>query len=257
VVAATFNPADGKGQSIAVTYGTMPTRYNHFGKKTIAMSMENTEFKWYQDVEFFFHYAGTGGRAGANPVPNWFFYWSQIKSATAAPGNGGFSFRHGAASEWIFDSNGTAAGTTSRIEILAPSSLSAFIGITAHEQKHEDDFWRVVWDGTGYKPAEDADFDGLRDAWETAQYGNLNKDLDNMLETTATTGYAWSDVRADIAAKDAVNAHLGIDALDWSDQKVSSGIESGTKIIWQDDDPPDDTHRQECSPTTSGNHKNF
>jgi hypothetical protein len=113
----------------------------------------------------------------------------------------------------------------------------------------------VVWDGTGYKPAEDADFDGLRDAWETAQYGNLAMDLDFWLETDRNH-YAWSDVRADIAAKDAVNANLGIDALDWSDRIIPSG----RTLEWEDDNPPEPpvpSLKQTCEPTTHGNNKNF
>jgi hypothetical protein len=63
---------------------------------------------------------------------------------------------------------------------------------------------------------------------------------------------AWSDVRADVAAKNAVNANLGIDASDWSDSTVASGVPHS---FGDNDRPASET--QTANPTTSGNHKGF
>ena len=152
----------------------------------------------------------------------------------------------------------------------------------SHEQKHENDFWEVIWGGTGYKAADDRDHDFLNDDWERTQqlapatghgpwtfdvpaYGglpavvgtNAAKDNDAAFETERAY-FSWGDDRADIAAKDAINmpANLGIDAQDWSDLKVNAGITHD----FEDDNPPlppASSHKQTCQPTTSGNNKQF
>jgi hypothetical protein len=190
LVQATFNPADGKGQSIAVTYGTMPTRYNHFGKKTITMSMDNTEFKWYQDVEFFFCATKTA-RGGGNP--NWFTYWLQ-----AMPTISGVNIVYNPAHHWDannigsyrpgFEAGATANDRTPQIEIYRGGAdrggtitpVTQFAGIYHHERQHHSDFvsW---WPTTGVVPKNyrerDTDGDFMPDAFETNYSGepfNLN-----------------------------------------------------------------------------------
>jgi hypothetical protein len=116
-------------------------------------------------VEFFFHYAGTGGRTGANPVPNWFFYWSQAMPAIAGvvpqynnahdDGNGNIgTYRPGVA--WATDAAHrnpnfvVYRGGSDRGGTITP--IMQFAGIYYHERQHHLDFvtW---WPITGIIPA--------------------------------------------------------------------------------------------------------
>ncbi len=136
------------------------------------------------------------------------------------------------------------------------------MGVVAHEQKHEDDFYEVIWDVDVDEDGEpdgyvrnpehnlDQDADSLRDEWEKQKYGDLSKGQSYFFETDQNH-YAWSDDRADVAAKNAVNNHLSIDRYDWSDLDVSAG----RIFIYKDEDEDQlpGSHAQKTNATKSGN----
>jgi len=297
-------PATSNGKTWMVTevkYPRMPQNNSGFGAKYITLTFWPPRWKkwnYYQKVELFFHARGTADRGGDYPEPNMFYYWKQIPGVapTAAPGNPGFSFRHGLpedaegqkgrkGTKWHWESNWTAAGTRSWITIYDGEikSLSMFLGIAkGHEQKHETDYWAEIWAGGGYVPANDADRDGLRDAWERTQpmgagtgYGPWTFDVPAAPTLPAVTGTnaawdngaahtaafesegafrSWSDARADVAAVQVVNIpnNLGIDAQDWSDLEVPAGW----VLFFEDEDRPPG-ERQIARPTTHSNNKHY
>jgi hypothetical protein len=248
-VVAGYTPVQNAVHKQTIVYPSMPTAPTAFGAKTLRLRFKaaynRPSWRCEQPMELFFHYAGTGN-PGQNQ-PNWLYYWSQIQGAVAGGGNGGkLSLGAGTINRWTW--LGGNKGST--ITLAPQGALSGYVGILAHEQKHENDFFDVIWQGGGYNLAADGDKDDLRDGFEIAQYGDTSKDSMYAFESEVAHA-AWSDVRADVAAKDAVNAKLDIDSQDWSDLKVEPGL------IWFFRDEDRQSEAQTCNPTTSGNHKQF
>ncbi len=231
-----------------ILYPRMPRTNAGFGVRHVSLILGREEgpgFGFYQKVELFFHYKGA-----ANPGrqhPNWFYYWSQIAKATPGVGSPGIVFRvlpPGSGWDWT-----VRADAQNRTEIRASLSLpqfgkpvarlSGFVGMMGHEGKHETDYYDVIWQKGGYKAAEDNEAgggDGIRDAWENTRGAweekqDPSSDVGGFKDTTKPAGYyfettptdfAWSDVRADIAAKQAVDAEPDVDKRDWSNLHVGN-----------------------------------
>ena len=150
-----------------------------------------------------------------------------------------------------------------------PASLSGFVGMVAHEERHELDFYDVIWQGGGYQQPADGDNDWLRNAWETDKggwetaglyednrggFGTPEKNEGYYFETTAAN-FAWSDVRADAAAKSAVDSNRRIDSEDWSDLKVGSDVVHVFLSTLGSPNPQRFVFRSEA--TQSGNNKHY
>ncbi len=275
-----YKPADATGKKVTVTYSKMPAKHDGFGKKQIKMVLGKKPWAWYQHVEFFFHIDGTGGRAGKSPVPNWLFYWSQIEGpskATGAPGVPTLGVHPNPPANDIHI-NITKA---SAVRLSLPDCLAGYVGILAHEMKHEKDFYEVIWNGGGYQAAQDRDGDTLSDEWERRQemdaakkYGpwtfdvpadpnakppkppvkgtDAKRDGDVAFESYGKIK-SWSDDRADEAAVKAVNANLGINIKDWSDLKFQIPPNTTRWEEFYDEDRRSEARKSK--PLTSGNNK--
>jgi len=235
----------GKGQveswvKARMLYPRMPRTNAGFGARHVSLILGREEgpgFGFYQKVELFFHYKGT-----ANPGrthPNWFYYWSQECPLTPGGGNrAGVTFRPGPAWFWSHHGDGNKSLITCPRNV---KSLASLYSMTRHEQKHEHDFYTIIWPRGFRVGGRDIDRDGIRDEWENVagtwhnrpnnkgtEYtddkggrGDLNGDEGYYFETTERPlHYAWSDVRADAAAAAALRAKPDINKLDWSDRKV-------------------------------------
>ncbi|MCX7933978.1 MAG: hypothetical protein N3A66_01810, partial [Planctomycetota bacterium] len=202
------------GRTTTCRYPAMPVRFDDFGQKRITLKLEGRSWQWRQEVEFFFHYDGTGGRQTVQlpdntnvTEPNWFYYWSQIVSAQPAQGNPTprEQFFHagppqpGGHGYWQYQGGGGRIASWITISTQIQMSLSKFLGLVAHEMQHEHDYWIEIWQGRGYIPAEDGDRDLLRDAWEQAQPGGLERNdmKGGEFDVFETDGnhHAWSDER--------------------------------------------------------------
>jgi hypothetical protein len=146
-------------------------------------------------------------------------------------------FRLGEKWKWSHATYGQPSVITTHLASADPS-LADFIGMVAHEQKHENDYFDVIWQGQGYIKTGDTDSGGIgdwiRDEWEktagrwkatydyTDDRGGWGDDskTEQFYFETDVTNFAWSDVRADDAAKRAVDANPEINQEDWSDLKV-------------------------------------
>jgi hypothetical protein len=293
-IAAVCTPVQNAVHKQTIVYPGMPAVPTAFGPKKLRLrfraAYNRPSWRCEQPMELFFARNGVSASsvqgvpayvtAGS---PNWLCYWTQIYPLTKGGGNPGITLAAGADSEHTLQFqtvtdpatgkliSQSLLGSSITIRAAHADSLSAFVGIFAHEQTHENDFFDVIWGGGGYAVAQDRDFDFLKDDWERTQpmlppwsfdvpaYGNLlampgnNPAEDHSAWGESTVKYAaWSDVRADVAAKNAVNANLGIDASDWSDSTVASGVPHS---FGDNDRPASET--QTANPTTSGNHKGF
>jgi hypothetical protein len=228
----------------------MPASNAGFDKHLLTLTVSDTEWNYYQAVELFFHYDGTS--AGGGTTPNWFYYWSEIRSPAQGTGNtAGLTFQGTAtAGDCTWGYNGSASPTV--ITITPRNSLTDFVGMVAHEERHELDFFDEIWGGTGYNAAHDSDADAIRDAWEQAQFGNLTRGFSYVFETS-NVHFAWSDDRADLAARDEVNANITIDLQDWSDVRLPPQY----RYTFRDDNPPDNTHDRTTNWITAGNNKDY
>lgn len=241
-----------RGAVVDVSYGSMPPRFDDFGRKRVTLTLVDVQgkssgFYWYQDAEFFYHTTGVEGarQHSGEPAENWFFYWSQIKKPRAGAGNvAGIVFTQDllASSRYDYYWQPGPGGSTSTIVIhRVPGSLAGFLALLGHEQQHELDYYEEIWEKNGYRQDEDFDRDNLRDAWEQKQYGDLSRDLNYAFETERVedppgsekfrTILAWSDERADKAGIDLLRTELAVNQYDWSDLTV----ESGTILRLQDE----------------------
>lgn len=249
-VGAVTMPTNGAGHNVRVKYPSMPARHDDFGRKRISLNLLNAQgqpsgFSWFQDVEFFYHAAGAEGprQHGTDPAENWFFYWSQIVKPRKGQGNPtGLHFHqnHGGQTSNFHYYWSPTLGGTKRSEIVImrnPGSLAAFVALVGHEERHELDFYEVIWGEMGYDLAKDSDKDWINDNWEMTQYGHRDYDFGRVFETGIYDGVlilAWSDERGDKAGIDLLRNNIDINRLDWSDAVVPGNRVS----ILQDEDDP-------------------
>ena len=266
-VAPVYSPEAGNGHEVNVTYGSMPAKMTHFGPKFVTLQIEDREDHWryYQKIEMFFHTSGTANPGRTNP--NWFYYWRQVSEPRAGAGNtAGVNFTRGA--KWTWAHHPTHAGQSTVTTPPAVPNLASFVAMVAHEQKHETDFYEVIWQRRGYKRAEDGDRDDIRNNWETVAgrwkragdytddkggFGNLSKNEEFYFDTT-TADFAWSDVRADAAAAQAIKNDPSINLQDWSDLGV---IAVDTHVFQSDKGSPDPKRFVFKASTDAGNNKHY
>jgi len=267
------------GINAHLVYDAMPASNAGFDKKLLTLTVSDTEWNYYQTVELFFHYDGTS--AGGGTTPNWFYYWSEIRSPIAAAGSPGVPLfeAHSTINDWR-EFIGT--NQESRIRLTSPGRLSFYIGILAHEQNHENDFYDVIW-SQGYNAQQDKDGDHLRDTWERTQpmdaatnYGpwtfdvpadpNANPPEEAIVGTSAADDInvwaestqqvkSWSDDRADQAAVNAINANLDINAQDWSDVNVGIPPDGTLSEVFYDENRQ--TEAKTSNPLSCSNNKHY